>query len=159
MAHVLSQLFGLQRILNVPPTSLIILISHNHPLCLSLLYPNTLDPTTNVSGQVQNHTGQVRILPNKFRSYRLSVRRPLTRWAESLHKKGGTSTNILFIPKRYQALEQSCRPGWDLQRPSNLRPLQVCSIPRSTAHNKPSKIISKYDFEKCASYLHNGRGI
>ena len=37
-------------------------------------------------------------------------------------------------------------------------PVQVCSIAWHTAHIHPNKIISKYDFEKCASYLHNSRG-
>ena len=92
--------------------------THNHPLCPSILYPNTSDPTTNVSdhtGQVRIHTGQVRILPDKFGSYRLSVRRPLTPGAESLHQKGG---NVLLtfslFQKINQVLEQSCERGWDL---------------------------------------------
>ena len=45
-----------------------------------------------------------------------------------------------------------------VKRQSNPRFLQVCSILRCTAHIQPSKIILKYDFEKCASYLHNNRG-
>ena len=33
----------------------------------------------------------------------------------------------------------------------------MCSIQRCTAQVQPSKIISKYDFEKCASFWHNSR--
>ena len=64
--------------------------THNQPLCPSILYPNTSDPTTNVFrsyrkkfGSIPDPTRQVRILP--------ALCPPATDpGAESLHQKGGT---------------------------------------------------------------------
>ena len=46
----------------------------------------------------------------------------------------------------------------NFKRQSNPLPLKVYNILRCRAHIQPSKIISKYDFEKCVLYLHNSRG-
>ena len=78
--------------------------THNQPLCPSILYPNTSDPTTNAFRSYwtssdpyrtsSDPTRQVWILP----ALCLPATDP---GAESLHQKGGgRSTNILFIPKR-----------------------------------------------------------
>ena len=74
--------------------------THNQPLCPSILYPNTSDPTTNVFRSYRTSSDPYRILPDKFGSCRLSVRRPLTRGQRAYIRRGGRSTNILFIPKR-----------------------------------------------------------
>ena len=74
--------------------------THNQPLCPSILYPNTSDPTTNVFQSYQTSLDPYQILPDKFGSCRLSVRRPLTRGQRAYIRRGGRSTNILFIPKR-----------------------------------------------------------
>ena len=99
--HALWQLLSSQRILNVPPTSLIILITNRYVLQYCIRILRILPLTFSIhTGQVRIHTGQVRILPDKFGSCRLSVRRPLTRGQRAYIRRGGRSTNILFIPKR-----------------------------------------------------------
>ena len=92
-----SYLLSSQRILNVPPTSLIILITNCYVLqyCIRILW---ILPLT-----FSYHTGKssdpYRILPDKFGSFRLSVRRPLTRGREPTSEGGDVLLTFSLFQK------------------------------------------------------------